>query len=218
MVRFTALRKIFESFNVNCTTLRIPSEYFAIDKTLYGYRGMVKLKQYNPNKPAKYGLLHWSISDSVVPYTYFTLPYAGKPKIEGSEFYVTSTNEHSMYLLDKLSSHVNITGRNVSLDHYFTSVTIAHYLKEEKMTLVGAMRANRKGVPKELVEMQNHDGKDIKFAYANDDMMLTSYVAKKKSGKRNILLLNAMHDDVRCRCDERKKWTVFMIKQKVVLL
>ena len=50
--------KDFESFNVNCTTLHIPSEYFAIDKTLYGYRGMVKLKQYNPSKPAKYGLLH----------------------------------------------------------------------------------------------------------------------------------------------------------------
>ena len=93
----------------------------------------------------------------------------------------------------------------MSLDHYFTSVTIAHYLEKEKMMLVGAMRANRKGVPKELVEMQNHDDKDIKFVYANDDMMLTSYVAKKKSGKTNILLLNAMHDDVRCRCDERKK-------------
>ena len=45
---FTALRKIFESFNVNCTTFRIPSEYLAIDETLHTYRGMVKLKQYNP--------------------------------------------------------------------------------------------------------------------------------------------------------------------------
>ena len=35
MDHFTALRKIFERFNVNCATLRIPSEYFAIDKTLY---------------------------------------------------------------------------------------------------------------------------------------------------------------------------------------
>ena len=58
MNRFTALRKIFESFNVNCVTLRIPSEYLAIDKTLYAYRGRVKLKQYNPNKPVTYGLLY----------------------------------------------------------------------------------------------------------------------------------------------------------------
>ena len=134
--RFTALRKIFESFNVNCTTLRIPSEYLAIDKIFYAYRGMVKLKQFNPNKPAKYELLFQSISDSVVPYTYFILPYALKPEIEGSEFYVTGTDEYNVYLVYKLSSHVDITGRNVTLDRHFTSVTIAHYLKEKKMTLV----------------------------------------------------------------------------------
>ena len=81
------------------------------------------------------------------------------------------------------------------MDSYFTSVTTAHYLKERKMTLVETMRANRKGIPKELVEIQNRDDKDIKFVYANeDDMMLTSYVVKKKSGKRNILLLSIMHD------------------------
>ena len=111
-----------------------------------------------------------------------------------------------MYLVDKLSSHVDVTGRNVSMDRYFTSVTIAHYLKEKKMTLVGTMRANRTGIPKELVDMQNRDNKDIKFVYAKeDDMMLTSYVVKKKSGNRNILLLSTMHDDVKCGRDERKK-------------
>ena len=54
------------------------------DETLHAYRGIVKLKQYNPKKPARYGFLYQSISDSVVPYTYFTLLYAGKPEIEGS--------------------------------------------------------------------------------------------------------------------------------------
>ena len=145
------------------------------------------------------------VFQTVVPYTYFTLPYAGKPEIEGSEFYVTGTDEYSVYLVDKLSSHVDITGRNMSMDCHFTSVTIAHYLKENKMTLVGTMRGNRKCIPKEPVEMQNRGGKYIKFVYANeDDIMLTSYVVKNKSGKRNILLLSTMHDDVRCSRDERK--------------
>ena len=58
MDRFTALRKIFEIFNGNCATLRIPLEYLAFDETLYAYRGMVKLKQCNCNKPGKYGLLY----------------------------------------------------------------------------------------------------------------------------------------------------------------
>ena len=58
MDRFTALRKIFEIFNANYATLRIPSEYLAFDETLYVYRGMVKLKQCIRNKPAKYGRLY----------------------------------------------------------------------------------------------------------------------------------------------------------------
>ena len=164
-------------------------EYLATDDTLHAHRGMVKLKQYNPNKPAKYGLLYRSISDSVVPYAFFTLLYARKPEIEGSKFYVTGTDEYSVYLADNLSIHV---------DRYFTSVTIPHYLKEKKMTLVGNLRTNRKGIPKELGEMQNRGDKDIKFVHADeDDMVLTSYVVKKISGKRNILLLSTMHDDVR---------------------
>ena len=88
-----------------------------------------------------------------------------------------------MYLVNKLSSHVHITGTNVSLDRYFTSVTTAHYFKEKRMTLVGTMWANRKGILKELVEMKNCDIY-IKFAYANeDDMMLTSHVVKKNQAR-----------------------------------
>ena len=130
MDHFTALRKIFESFNVNYTTLRIPSEHLAIDETLYAYRYIVKLKQYNPSKPAKYGRVYRSFSDSVVPCSYFTLSYVGKPEIEASEFYITGTDEYSAYLVDKLSSHVNITRKNVSMDRYFFTVT--NYLKEKK--------------------------------------------------------------------------------------
>ena len=78
MDHFTALRKIFESLNVNCATVIILS---SINEILYAYRHIVKLKQYNPNNPSKYGLLYRSISESVVSYTYFILPYSEKPEI-----------------------------------------------------------------------------------------------------------------------------------------
>ena len=72
--------------------------------------------------------------------------------MEGSKFYITGTDEYSVYLVYKLSSYVDIISRNVSTDCYFTSVTIAHYLKEKKKILVGTMRVNRKCIPKELAE------------------------------------------------------------------
>ena len=97
--RFAAIREIFEAFNSNCAKVRTPSEYLAVDETLYPYRGHIKFKQYNPNKPAKYGILYRSISDSVVPYTYFTLPYAGKPD-NPDQYYVTGMDNYTKYLVE----------------------------------------------------------------------------------------------------------------------
>ena len=49
------------------------------------HRGSIDIKHYNPSKPAKYGLLYSSLYDAVVPYTYYTLSYAGKPSKQTME-------------------------------------------------------------------------------------------------------------------------------------
>ena len=147
--RFAAIREFFIQFNENCAKNRGPSEYLSIDETLYPYRGKVSMRQYNPNKPAKYGILYRSLSDGVVPYTYFTLPYAGKPEeITDESHYVTGTDKYTEYLVDGLLHYVDIGGRNISMDRYFTSMTIAAYLLEKPITLVGTLRTDRIGIPK----------------------------------------------------------------------
>ena len=79
--RFAAIRQFFNEFNDHCARMRVPSDLLSLDETLYPFRGRIGIKQYNPNKPAKYGLLYRSISDAKLPYTYNTLPYAGKPNV-----------------------------------------------------------------------------------------------------------------------------------------
>ena len=65
--------------------MRHPSPLLAFDETLYWYLGHIGVKQYNPNKPAKYGLLYRNLCDSSIPYTCYILPYAGKPEnIDGA--------------------------------------------------------------------------------------------------------------------------------------
>ena len=45
-----------------------------------------------------------------------------------------------------------------------------------------------------------------KFAHGkDDDLMLVSYVDKKKSGKNNVVVLTSMHDNVRVTKDKRRK-------------
>ena len=48
--------------------MRYPSPFLTVDETLCPYRGHREIKQYNPSKPAKYGLLYCSLCDAVVPY------------------------------------------------------------------------------------------------------------------------------------------------------
>ena len=120
-----------------------------MDETLYPYRGKIVIRQYNSNKPARYGMLYRSISDSRVPYTYYTLPYAGKPEeITDDSEYVTGTDNYTKYLVEGLEQHVNLQGRNISMDRYFTSMTISEYLLDKGMTVVVTMRLDRADTPK----------------------------------------------------------------------
>ena len=90
-----------------------------------------------------------SISDRRVTYTYYTLPYAGKPEeITDNSEYVTGTDNYTKYLVEGLEQHVNLQGRNISMDRYFTSMTISEYLLDKGMTVVGTMHSDRAGIQK----------------------------------------------------------------------
>ena len=202
--------------NKRNATVRVPTMHLTIDETLYPYRGCIGLKTYNPSKPAKYGLLVISLSDAEVPYTYFSLPYAGKPE-EPNQFYVPGTDEKTQYLVDNLSAHVNIAGRNISMDRYFTSVQLSEWLLDRKITVVGMMKENRVGMPPEIKRIENREERLTVFAYNSDngkDKMLISYIDKKKSGKKNILALTTMYDTVRVSKDQRKKPDVLVFYDK----
>ena len=96
--KFACIRDLFETINIRNAKMRYPSALLVIGETLYPYHGCIGFKQYNPNKPAKYGLLYRSLCDATIPYTYFSLSYAGEPEIfEGNtaKYYITGTDEYS---------------------------------------------------------------------------------------------------------------------------
>ena len=113
--KFSCMREIMEDMNKNNGSARYPSPYLAIDETLYPYRGHIGFKQYNPSKPAKYGLLYRSLCDSSISYTYYTVPYGGKPEViggDGAKFYVIGTDEYTKYLVTEVSKYPTSTKRS----------------------------------------------------------------------------------------------------------
>ena len=144
--RAAAVRLFFESFVTNCEKVMIPDAYLFINETLYPTRVIVAFLQYNKNKSAKYGLLFRSINSAEMPYTNSSPLYTGKPPGESNEHYLTSTDDIIRHLVSNLSDHVNLQCRNISCDRFYSSIDIANWLLEKKMTVVGTIKTNPKGV------------------------------------------------------------------------
>ena len=65
--KFAVISKFFMKMNENNGRCYYPSPYVSVDETLYSYRGRIGMKQYNPSKLAKYGLLYRSLCDAKIP-------------------------------------------------------------------------------------------------------------------------------------------------------
>ena len=97
--RFAAFREIFEEFNKNCGKFLIPNGYLSLDETLYPTRTQISFKQFNPSKPAKYGMLYKSINACRYPFTFSIAVYHAKPKAEPTSYCTPGTSQTEKYLI-----------------------------------------------------------------------------------------------------------------------
>ena len=130
--RFAAARPLYELFNSNCSKYYYPSEYFTIDKTLYPMRHQIAFRQYNPNKPYQYDLLVKSLNDAELPFTYKTVPCAGRPEAGNGPYYIDSTENYVKYLVNETEKDISLKGRNISTDRLYTSIPLANWLLESE--------------------------------------------------------------------------------------
>ena len=92
------------------------------------------------------------------------------------------------------------------MDRYFTSVTIAQWALENKITIVGTMRLDRKGIPKEMKSLENREERSVLYVFGSDEkILLVLYIDKNKCGKGNVVVVRTLHDEVRVTKDDRKE-------------
>ena len=206
--RFAAMRELFECFNKNCSTKVVPEEYLCIDETLYPTRNKISFKQYNPSKPAKYGLLFKSINAVTYAYTHHIIPYCGKPNEEATAYYVKGVEETVKHLVQNFQNYVDLQGRNISFNRLYTSVSLAQWLLSQNITCVGTLQSNRRGIPNEIKNVAERE----RFSYqcfwesSENKLVLHSYVVPtKSSGKRNVLLLSTVQPILGVTKDDGKK-------------
>ena len=59
--------------------------------------------------------------------------------------------------------------RNISLDWYFTSVTLTEWCLERNITIVGTLKSDRKGIPKEIKAVADREEKSTALCYSEDE-------------------------------------------------
>lgn len=81
------------------------------------------------------------------------------------------------------------TGRNITLDNFFTSVPLAEHFLEKGLTIVGALQQNKPDTPPVMNAFKSREVHSTEFGF-NGSMTMISYVRKK--GKA-VVLLSTMH-------------------------
>ena len=111
-----------------------------------------------------------------------------------------------------------LTGRNLTTDNLYTGIELARELNSQfKMTLIGTLRRNKRGVPKSLFNVAGKEQFSSTIWYEMKDsnqarIHLTEYtVVNKSRGKRNIVILSTMIPYRGISKDSRRKPAIFKL-------
>ena len=191
--KLAAIRDVFDKFVLKCTTLYRVSPYTCVDESLLDFRGRCSFRVYMPSKPAKYGLKVWALCDNGTYYAGNLQVYLGK---QGNSV----ETEQGARVVKDLTRYINGSGRNITMDNFFTSYALAKYLLQNNLTLLGTIRKNRKEIPKELHFKKSPEYRSV-FAFTEDATMVT-YAPKKN---KSVTLPSTMHNQPDVDEDNKRK-------------
>ena len=208
--KFVHVREPLEKFVANCMFNYTPQWSLTIDEQLFPMKNRCPFIAFMPNKPDKFGMKFWVMTEVESKYVYNLLPYLGafeKEQRNGKPL----AEDVVMRLIESIH---NKAGYNVTTDNFFTSVHVASLLQQKKITIVGTVRNNNKGLTKEMTKCGN-DMYGSKFYYnEQNECLFVNYQCKKK---KNVNLLSTMHNAPSTDNTEKKKTLVihFYNKNKV---
>lgn len=149
-----------------------------IDESMVAFRRRIVFMQYIPGKRQKYGIKLFKLCDDD-GYTHDVIIYEGKN--------VNRQTNLSTDVVMKLCEPYLGVGRSVVTDNFYTSVELAQKLLENQTYLIGTLRKNRKGLPKQVIQEKLKKGEIT--ALENDDGVLVM----KWKDKRDVLALSTKH-------------------------
>ncbi|KAJ8896382.1 hypothetical protein PR048_001726 [Dryococelus australis] len=140
------IRNILEQFVTQCVANYQEGEYATVGEILEAFRGRCKFRQHTANKSAKYRIKVYALVDSRTFYTINLEIYPGRQP-EGPHKY----DNNASGVVKRTAAPVVNTSRHITVDSYFTSMSLARDLLTQNSTIVGTLRENKKGIPPSFV-------------------------------------------------------------------
>lgn len=118
--------------------LYVPEESLSLDEAMCPWRGKVKFRVYMRDKPVKWGIKLYELCESSSAYVYDFEIFAAVPNLSNR----TVDDVMRIALLDK--------GCSIYIDNYYCCLELAEKLVERDTHCIGTVRANRKGLQRQL--------------------------------------------------------------------
>ena len=172
--KFCLISEVWNWFIVNCMKYYVPNCDLTIDEQLFPCKTRCPFIQYMANKPDKFGIKFWLLTDAQSKYLCNSKPSLGI--------------DPSRSRCSKLPGDVCLTlsqpyykkGYNVTTENYLTSLKLVEELNQKKTTILGTIRKQRREVPSTELIMKDKELYACEIFSSPSGCSLTICKVKKK--------------------------------------
>jgi hypothetical protein len=116
------------------------------------FNGRVKFKVFNPQKPTKWGIKEYVITDATIPYTFLVKLHDGvDDDEEENERNEVVKGKIANLVIQMVGDYENLNHKLV-MDNYYNSPGLFLALKARGIGAIGTLRHNRTGLTRENIK------------------------------------------------------------------
>lgn len=152
VTRSGKVRRVVSYLDKKYRQYYVPQHKVSVDESTVAFKGRVCFKMYNKDKPIKWGIRIWVLSESDTGYICALEPYLGKATTNSmTRQDLGVTSRVVLHLVEKLENdYGTVEGLHVFTDRLYTNLDLASALHEKKVHITGTIVRNRKGLPPQV--------------------------------------------------------------------
>ena len=184
--KLAPINELFTLFIENCKMNFSAGANVTIDESIVAFNGRCNFKVFMPSKPDRHGIKVWALTDSKTSYLVNAQIYKGKESNK-------KESGQAERVVKDLAAIIEGSGRNITLDNFFTSYNLSKDLLEKGLTILGTLRRNKKEIPPCLQASRDRVVHSTEFCFSKESrIMLSSYVPKRNKA---VIMISSKHYD-----------------------